>query len=314
MTKALFFMMLVTSLCGCVSQSTRKGFVLQEDFSGSEFFKHFIYDAIPDPTDGYVSYVDDSAATHYRPSPLTSVNFAGHAIIATDSTNIAAGSGRVAIRLKSKSSFTTGLFITDVVHMPEGLGTRPAYWSFGPNWPNSGEIDLIEGVNNQSVNSISLHTNSGCKMPLLPLGAMIGKLTGNLDCSTDTGCTSTSAVNTFGPNFNRAGGGVFALLWKHNSIQVWIWPRNSVPADVLSLQPNPSHWGIPNTHFTLGEACTAKHFVDHQLVLNTTFCGRWASAEFPEGANACKAYVRDHPSAFVNAYWEIASLRVYRIP
>jgi hypothetical protein len=31
-------------------------------------------------------------------------------------------------------------------------------WTLGPNWPSSGEIDIIEGVNSQKANSMALHT------------------------------------------------------------------------------------------------------------------------------------------------------------
>jgi hypothetical protein len=39
------------------------------------------------------------------------------------------------------------IFVIDIQHMPTGSGTWPAWWSYGPNWPNNGEIDTIETVN-----------------------------------------------------------------------------------------------------------------------------------------------------------------------
>lgn len=32
----------------------------------------------------------------------------------------------------------------------------------GPNWPSSGEIDIIEGVNDAAQNQMTLHTSPGC--------------------------------------------------------------------------------------------------------------------------------------------------------
>lgn len=35
-------------------------------------------------------------------------------------------------------------------------------WTFGDDWPNQGEIDIIEGVNLQTKNDVTLHTSNGC--------------------------------------------------------------------------------------------------------------------------------------------------------
>lgn len=39
--------------------------------------------------------------------------------------------------------------------------TWPAIWEVGANWPNQGEIDIVEGVNDVSPNAAVLHTATG---------------------------------------------------------------------------------------------------------------------------------------------------------
>lgn len=73
--------------------------------------------------------------------------------------------GRLSLRLTSIQSWTHGLFILDLAHMPVATcGTWPSFWSLGGTgtWPMSGEIDIIELVNDVSNNLNSLHTLPGC--------------------------------------------------------------------------------------------------------------------------------------------------------
>ncbi|KIK01221.1 glycoside hydrolase family 16 protein [Laccaria amethystina LaAM-08-1] len=47
--------------------------------------------------------------------------------------------------------------------MPQGFATSPAIWEADEaNWPNGGEIDIVEGVNDQSPDLASLHMSLGC--------------------------------------------------------------------------------------------------------------------------------------------------------
>ena len=43
--------------------------------------------------------------------------------------------------------YSSGLFIADFAAMSHSCAVWPAYWSVGDQWPSSGEIDVIEGVN-----------------------------------------------------------------------------------------------------------------------------------------------------------------------
>jgi hypothetical protein len=64
--------------------------------------------------------------------------------ISVDTTNKwpNGGPGRPAVRIISDNTYTHGLFILDLNHMPYGCGTWPAFWLLGPDWPGNGEIGI----------------------------------------------------------------------------------------------------------------------------------------------------------------------------
>jgi hypothetical protein len=53
------------------------------------------------------------------------------------------------VRIISMKTFYHGLVIADFDRMPFGCSVWPSFWLVGPNWPNNGEIDIVEGVNNK---------------------------------------------------------------------------------------------------------------------------------------------------------------------
>lgn len=65
--------------------------------------------------------------------------------------------------------------------MPTGCGTWPAYWLCGDNWPNNGEIDIIEGVNTQNFNQMTLHSKANCNMNGVPTSSFSGKWSSGSD-------------------------------------------------------------------------------------------------------------------------------------
>lgn len=221
-------------------------------------------------------------------------------------------------------SLAQGVFIADIAHMPGGIcGTWPAFWMFGPNWPASGEIDIIEGVNAQTTDSITLHTASGCS--IANPNSLAGTNTLTTNCNQDngnTGCgVSTSATNGYGTGFNANGGGVYAMQWASSGIYVWFWPRGSIPADVASGGvPNVRSWGKPLATFESGNGgCDFDaSFKNHNIVFDTTFCGGWAgsvwgaSSECAAKAATCQDYVSGNPADFTDAYWLINEVRVYQ--
>ena len=142
-------------------------YTLQTELNGTTFFDGSYWDFYTgnDPTHGFVNYVDKSTALqngYIKSTPNEPV------YMGCDHTNVASGRGRDSVRLASKQTYNSGLFLLYLEHMPTGCGTWPAWWSFGPNWPNSGEIDIIEGVDKQTKDQSTLHTNPGCDFSNAP--------------------------------------------------------------------------------------------------------------------------------------------------
>jgi hypothetical protein len=195
----------------------------------------------------------------------------GAVYMGVDSTNVGTGSGRNSVRITSKKSYNHGLVILDLAHMPGGVcGTWPAFWMVGPNWPNSGEIDIIEGVNSQNSNSMTLHTNAGCSI------TNNGQYTGTMSTSncnvaaagqsTNAGCQiNTPSSASYGTGFNGNGGGVYATKWTSDEINIWFFPRGAIPSDITSGSPDPTGWGTATASFS-GGCDIDSHFQNLQIV------------------------------------------------
>lgn len=99
----------------------------------------------------------------------------------------------------------------------------PSFWTFGPEttWPGSGEIDIIEAINDMTNNQVALHTDVGCYQANVTTQS---GTTFNIDCSTASGCdVGENQPNSYGPSFTAAGGGVFALQLDASGIAMWFF-------------------------------------------------------------------------------------------
>jgi hypothetical protein len=168
---------------------------------------------------------------------------------------------------------------------------------------------------------------------------------------TNEGCSIQAlSTNTYGSGFNTVQGGVYAVQWNSTAISIWFFARGSIPSNVQSADPDPSMWGQPLSQFT--GACNVDNFVHPQHIVgffsllfksnqilsyahlmftelilikshetqifNTAFCGPWADSVWSSDstcaskASNCENYVKNNPSAFMNAYWTINSVKVYQ--
>ncbi|TFK94501.1 glycoside hydrolase family 16 protein [Polyporus arcularius HHB13444] len=289
-----------------------------DSFSGHGFLSGFTHEANPDPTHGRVNYVDQTTSMAKNLTFATGDTF----VLRADDTTVlsASGPGRDSVRLQSKKQYTTHVSVWNIRHMPQGCATWPAVWEVGAHWPNKGEIDILEGVNDAGANRVTLHTNAGCTMPddRSQTGNSVGNncdvaATGNSGC----GVQATSP-NSYGPGFNSAGGGFYAMERTNSFIKVWFWSRNAgnIPSDVLhgAASVNTDNWGTPLAFFPSTSCDIDSHFGPHNIIINLTLCGDWAGAAF--GADGCPgdciSYVNQNPSAFSDAYFNIAWLKVYQ--
>ncbi|KAK2933609.1 hypothetical protein FoTM2_004852 [Fusarium oxysporum f. sp. vasinfectum] len=150
-------------------------FTLRKTYDSSNFLDSFnfrdraYFDSIDpgyegDPTGGSVNYLSRSQAVA---SGIVNTNN-GKVHLGVNSVDKAAlltpgGSkhGRGSVRLESKESYSSGILIADIEHMP---GTACGVcWSYNFDEDPVGEIDIIEGINgNQNGNYVSLHTCGAC--------------------------------------------------------------------------------------------------------------------------------------------------------
>ncbi|KAH8110143.1 laminarinase [Phellopilus nigrolimitatus] len=303
-----------------MTEASAGTYLLKDAYVGSEFLSGFTFETLADPTHGRVNYVDQEAALAKGLVSSSSDSF----VMRADSTTklTATGPGRDSIRIKSNSAYTQHVAVFDIKHMPQGCGTWPAAWeTLEAGWPASGEVDILEGANDHGPNDMTLHTSANCTMP--KNRAMTGTSTSN-DCywqdNSNTGCVvQANKANSYGPAFNTAGGGWYVLERTTTFIRVFFWSRGdpSVPADVKSNASviNTNGWGEPVALFPNTQCDINSHFGSNNIIFDLTFCGDWAGQQSLYSAAGCPGtcvdYVNNNPTAFKDAYWDIAAVRVY---
>jgi hypothetical protein len=170
---------------------------------------------------------------------------------------------RDSVRLEGKTRFDRGLIVLEVDHMPAGCGVWPAFWTTDEAaWPDHGEIDIVEGINNQDVVKTALHTSEDCSMYAhVPRWAWSGEwdtatgipdtFTGQLNFVNqleadncwvmaphqwaNQGCVAAAKENgTIGSAMNDIGGGAYVLEWDpaNGYIRSWVFKNGQVPKNL----------------------------------------------------------------------------------
>jgi hypothetical protein len=150
-------------------------FALKADLTGPKFFDGFDFFTAKDPTLGFVTYLNKTAAFA---AGLAGVNSAGHVFMRADHT--AGGTlPRRSVRVTSKQVFdpkmlsadTAGaiLVVVDIAHMPTGCGVWPAFWMESSS-AHFRRLRAVRGPQNELLG----HTGAGVRDVPLPGGERTG--------------------------------------------------------------------------------------------------------------------------------------------
>jgi len=126
-----------------------------------------------------------------------------------------------------------------------------------------------------------------------------------------------------------------------HAIRSWAFPKSGgIPRNLQEsmdtasndddgsrVTPDPDSWGLPYAAFAIGDTtgCSADHFQNMRIVLNTAFCGTVAGNRFfrdcPVQAQqfnvsndpvlSCNAWIQSRPKELEEAYWKIRGVYVY---
>ncbi|GHJ89096.1 hypothetical protein NliqN6_5498 [Naganishia liquefaciens] len=288
--------------------------------AGASFFDGWTFaTGYDNTTNGDVFWKSDSNVAY--------VDNAGRAILKVDNvTDVPYNEKRNSVKLYSKNYYRPGtVWVMDASHVPVGCSVWPALFTQGTKWPEHGEIDIFEVVNNESANQYALHTTAGCTAsPNATLGqsGTAGPTSCNQAENSGSGCTVRDGNRaSAGEGFNANGGGVYVAAFETSGINIWFFSRDSIPAALGAAADNIdlTTLGTPSASYS-GSTCDInRYFGSQQLTLDITLCGDFAGGPtiLEQTCPALIApqtcyttYVLDSRN-YDRAYFEINYLNVY---
>lgn len=210
---------------------------------------------------------------------------------------------RKTAKIKTMRSWRYFLAAVRFTHVPVGCGLWPAFWTngIGYRWPEGGELDVLEYVND-APSRTALHTGARnqCQLdakllntPGCPQFPDVNKM--SYDCTTaypkKLGCSSNSE-----PLQNPAELNVqpvtFVIEWTEMFVKVFKIPDHAMPADLLHESPRPREWDqwvISYYPFGRSPGCpnAADLLAPQQLILNIGLCGDWSERKTWSMSQTC---------------------------
>ncbi|KAK1921820.1 concanavalin A-like lectin/glucanase domain-containing protein [Papiliotrema laurentii] len=314
---------MLSALLALLPLASAATYPILESWKGDGFLDGFKYDpsAYDNTTNGDVFWATPSNTS------LIHTTSSGTVVLKVDNeTFVPYNEKRYAPKLLSKTAYEKGtVWVMDAVHMPYGCSVWPALWTQGPNWPAGGEIDIMEGVNNQTTNQMALHaSDTGCVASTS--ASMSGNLTQSAcskDASSGAGCTIVdSATNSYGAGFAAAGGGVYVCEFGDEGVKIWFFTRSAVPSAVTDSAQSidTGSLGTPVAFYPSSSCDVDKYLGPQTLTIDITLCGDWAGLDsiLQETCGALATdqtcyttYVINQGDNYSTAYFELNYINVY---
>jgi len=293
---------------------------LAQEYSGESFFDAWtFYNNYDNLTNGDAIFV--SAQTAFADGLAYVDSTTSHAFIRVDNfTTVPYNDKRNTVRITSNDSYSVGsLLVTDMYHVPYGCSVWPAWWSQAIQWPQGGEIDTFEGVNLQTNNQMSLHTETGCtQVSPNETSTLITSTNCSYVANENQGCiVMDPSTASFGAGFANVSGGTFVTEFATTGISIWFFPRSQIPSALSSNEStiDTSTFGIPVGNWPNTGCNIQEFFQPQQLILDITLCGDFAgdATIFNQTCTGVcyNDYVIGPPSGYDNAYFEIGYVRVF---
>lgn len=124
-----------------------------------------------------------------------------------------------------------------------------------------------------------MHTSANCTITGSDQTGTLGSANCDEAANDNSGCGSTAnnalTPDNYGDGLNSIGGGVYATEWTSSYVNIWWFPKSSIPSSLTAGTPNISTFGTPVASFS-GSCDIDSHFANHSIIINTDFCGACA--------------------------------------